>query len=459
MTPDQITAGARTVADLADYFEEFQATTGEMIRQGSASGRGYFTPGEDEVVRRLQVSYWQARNALFEVITAFRDDSELPDASRPDAFLVAFAASVVLVDAARFLRDSFESMPLVRDKLNEPEPNFGVPAMAYQTVQRSLTNPRHVWHLYHARRYFDKHRAELGTRASDPLLGPVLAVIERLVDRVRVPVARYVKAGLRVRGRRSAGWLRHGLLGRAVYGVQKLVSSMAADVSTRPGHRPMLPEPIAGELSALLRPGDVLVTRKEHVATNYFLPGYWKHAALYLGPPAALEQLGLKDHEHVRPRWSRLADPDDPQPRRVLEALKDGVWIRSLASPFSVDSVVAMRPRLDSPEVAEGLARALFHEGKPYDFDFDFNRSDRLVCTEVVYRAFDGVGNIIFELTPRAGRMTLAAKDLIGMSLDGTHFDLVATFAPSHDPQLRTGPAAEALLRRTQPEEGDGVTE
>ena len=31
------------------------------------------------------------------------------------------------------------------------------------------------------------------------------------------------------------------------------------------------------------RPGDVLVVRKEYAATNYFLPGYWPHAALVIG--------------------------------------------------------------------------------------------------------------------------------------------------------------------------------
>jgi hypothetical protein len=448
MTPEQIAAGARTVAHLASYFEEFKGTTREWIEEARAGRRGYFAPTEEEAVRRLQVSFWLARNALFEVVTSFRDDAELPEELRPAAFLVAYAAAVLLVDAARFLRESFEPLPLVRHKLNEPEPQFGIPEGTYDTVQRSLTSTRHAWHLYHATRYFDQCAAELRAEAADPLLVPVLAVIERLGSRVRVPAVRYVRAKLRVRTRRTIGRLRYGLLGRALYGVQKLVSSMAAEISTRPGYHPNLPEAIAARLRRLLEPGDVLITRKEHVATNYFLPGYWKHAALYLGTPEELTRLGIADHEHVRPRWSRLLASDGPDSDHVLEALKDGVWIRSVASPLSADAVVAIRPRLSPDDVAEALARGLFHEGKPYDFDFDFTRADRLVCTEVVYRSYDGVGGVGFPLTRRAGRLTLSAEDLVGMSLARAHFEPVAVFAPADDSRLVRGKKAKATLTR-----------
>ncbi len=76
----------------------------------------------------------------------------------------------------------------------------------------------------------------------------------------------------------------------------------------------------------------MIICRKEHAITNYFLPGYWKHAALYLGKPAELEGLGIADHENVRPRRARLLSPNTSHPHRVLEAMKDGVLIRPMAS-------------------------------------------------------------------------------------------------------------------------------
>lgn len=448
MTPEQITAGARTVAHLGDYFEELKQAAGRLIEEGAAGRRGYFTPTEEEAVRRLQVSYWKSRSALFEVVDSFRADTELVEELRPAVFLVACGAAVLLVDAARFLRESFEPLPLVRQKLNEPEPYFEIPGGTYDTVQKSLTSPRHAWHLYHAMRYLDEHAAELRARAADPLLSPVMAVIERLEHRLRVPASRFAQARARVRARRAVSRLRYGLLGRALYGIQKLASSMAADVYTRPGHQPRLPETVAARFRELLEPGDVLICRKEHAVTNYFLPGYWKHAALYLGTPAELERLGIADHENVLPRWAALLSPEDSHPQRVLESMKDGVRIRPVASPFSSDAVVAIRPRLSPGDVAEALARGLFHEGKPYDFDFDFTRADRLVCTEVVYRSYDGIGGMVFELTRRSGRLTLSAEDLLGMALERARFEPLAVFAPDHGSRLVEGEEAEAILVR-----------
>ena len=67
----------------------------------------------------------------------------------------------------------------------------------------------------------------------------------------------------------------------------------------------------------------------------------------------------------------------------------------------------------DLPEdtVRQAIERGIVHEGKMYNFDFDFFSSDRLVCTEVVYRSYDGLeGESSFELNERAGRKTLVCR-------------------------------------------------
>ena len=68
--------------------------------------------------------------------------------------------------------------------------------------------------------------------------------------------------------------------------------------------------------------------------------------------------------------------------------MKDGVKNRSLDSTFQNDAMIVIRPNLSDSDLSETIDRASKHIGKPYDFDFDFTRSDRMVCTEVIYRSF-----------------------------------------------------------------------
>ena len=174
-----------------------------------------------------------------------------------------------------------------------------------------------------------------------------------------------------------------------------------------------------------------------------------------LGDAKSLDRMQMSPQERLS-KWSAtLADDEEAEPGRVLEALKDGVMIRSLRSPLSCDAVAVIRPRLAPEDIARALARGLSHAGKPYDFDFDFARSDRLVCTEVVYRSYDGLTGIQFELTRRAGRMTFAADDLLKIALAHRYFEPVAVYAGSHRQDLAIGGAAAELLRQTMGEGGN----
>jgi uncharacterized protein YycO len=127
-----------------------------------------------------------------------------------------------------------------------------------------------------------------------------------------------------------------------------------------------------------------------------------------------------------------------------------GVRIRSINSPFSSDSAVVLRPRLETAQIAEAIARALSHEGKAYDFDFDFSTSHRLVCTEVIYRAYEGVANIRFDLQRHVSRFALSTSDLLQMALAGLHFEVVAVYATRHSPQIEIGLAAAEIVRRVE---------
>ena len=411
---------APTVIDLSEHMSRLKVAAEEFAHSTTVRERGYFGPSEDDQVAQLWVSYHMARNALFEVITQYKHGPATAQEVNLADFAVAYAAAAVLVDAGRFLRELFAEEPLVRRKLNESYELFGIRANSFDAIQMSLSDPLHAIQLYQANESYDKHEDALRELAKhDHSLAQTVAIIDRLGERLRVSPSTYARARLNERARHTYEKIVHRGMGKAIYAIQSWVSEFIGQLSTQPSHTPALPREIKSQLLERLQPGDVMVTRKEHSLTNYFLPGYWPHAALYIGDG------------------------------RVIEALADGVHERSIDSPFSVDAIATIRPQLDSDHIEQALQRARTHVGKPYDFDFDFTRADRMVCTEVVYRSFEGIGQMQFRLTRRAGRETLAAEDLLNLARQNEHFGHVALFCGSHSDQLLTDHQIEEVLQAT----------
>lgn len=420
MTPDELESAASTVHDIAAHMDRMRGSARDFHTHFPTGERGYFTPSEDDEVQHLWVSYHMARNALLELIQSLRADVGSVSTETLREFLVGYAAAVVLIDAARFLRDLFGPDEIVRRKLNESFDLYGIAAGSFDSIQMSLTNPQNALQIHEANKFFDEHLNAIRSFASEqPKLQSLLAVIDAMGDRTRVSKTDYVKAGLAEHQRQLRDYIVEGGLRKTVYAIQEWASRFVSSLTTMPGHVPQLPDNVATAMTAQLRAGDVFVTRKESAVTNYFLPGYWPHAAMYVG-------------EH-----------------RVIESLKDGVRERGLDSPFGNDAVALIRPIAEPSEIEKSVQRARSHVGKPYDFDFDFTRSDRMVCTEVVYRSYEGLGGMSFSLSRRAGRMTLSAEDLLQLALRCEHFHIQAVYCPLHCEDLIVDERMGDVLRAT----------
>lgn len=441
-----ITSAARSVIGLAPAVMGREHLTQEILDTRSASARGWFTPDEDDRVRRRFSQYLTARAGLLQTVEelapiALSDPGQFDDRDRHAAFLIAYTAACLLIRAAKALVNELGANALVQRKLNEPEPRLGIPGGQYSAIYRSVTSPFNAWRILDAVRYADARRTELETLATDARFAPVLELLRAAEPAARTPAKDFAFARLRYRlhslRRRHAGaWqsAMYALLEMA----GRIISELRNPLAGSGGGKRVTADIIA-QFGELLEPGDVLVTRHDDALTNLFLPGYWPHAALHVGPPTAKALLGVCAPERCSCTWVDAA--------RVLEAKKDGVLLRALEDTLHVDAVAVIRPRLSREELALGISRALEHEGKPYDFDFDFFRTDCLVCTEVVYRAFDGLGPVRFSLTPRAGRPTLAAEDLLDLALEGRCFEPVAVYgARGGGTDIARGAAAARIL-------------
>jgi hypothetical protein len=97
----------------------------------------------------------------------------------------------------------------------------------------------------------------------------------------------------------------------------------------------------------------------------------------------------------------------------VIEAISEGVVFTTLEHSAGADSVVVLRPRLARREIAAAIARAFAYAGRPYDFDFDFRTDSALVCTELVYKAYEpapGTAGLRLRLEEILGRTAIPAN-------------------------------------------------
>lgn len=121
--------------------------------------------------------------------------------------------------------------------------------------------------------------------------------------------------------------------------------------------------------------------------------------------------MGLAEHPAVAAKWAEFARGDDAGHEfAVIEAMSEGVVFTSVEhSVGEADAVAVLRPRLSVEQKRAAIARAFSPAEKPYDFDF-FS-SDKLVCTEVVYRAFGDM--LTLPLVEILGRKTLPALEIM----------------------------------------------
>ena len=149
---------------------------------------------------------------------------------------------------------------------------------------------------------------------------------------------------------------------------------------------------VHNEMISLLEPGDILVEKKRGTIADILIPGFWGHTALWLGDDSYLEAIGAYDSgenkmSHLQAKKHR---PYIQRGRQVIEAVFTGVIVNTLEHFLNCDTVAVLRlkdkaiPRdkTRSEAVAEIVKRAIYHAGQEYDFWFNVNTSNTIVCSE-----------------------------------------------------------------------------
>lgn len=321
--------------------------------------------------------------------------------------------------------------------LDEPAPDYGVPARAFARFKEKVIHVSTATQLYTGDNYREQVRPVLKKAgALDFALTPW--ALKEMKDASKVARGKLLKRGPALFTTAAADIVQDSTT-RAFFPVQRSVAEWMGDTRVHRLGKPLISREQVLKLLEKTQPGDIMVARQNWYLSNIGLPGFWPHAELYVGPPEQLaayfdgdaevkawlatlpgQPQALSEHlSRLFPeKWARYRGGTDEHgdALRIIESISEGVSFTGPEHGMRVDYLGVMRPRLSKKEKAQAIVRAFAYQGRPYDFNFDFFSDSTLVCTELVYKAYapaQDMKGIRVGLVDVVGRKTLPANELV----------------------------------------------
>lgn len=320
---------------------------------------------------------------------------------------------------AAFLSQHYHTLSLTRlvdnrhlkSFLNEELSEYGIPAGMYDQIESNLTNTTELVRLNAGRAYF----AILSQASND-----LDFIINSHLESIDQSLGSYGKLlsnkPLEVLEKNSFNlW----------FPIQKESTRALSYIRTTTRDYHIDPSTI-GKYKNYLQPGDILLERREWHATNVGIPGYWTHAALYIGTIDEVEEYfadipelsGQSFDSYLKNNYPEAYEQfknlhEDGYSRSVIESKRPGVILMSLEASTNADALGVLRVKnISRSEQFKVITQALNYLGKPYDFDFNFVTDNALVCSELVYKAYSGIDKLSIELSEVNGRLVVSPNQL-----------------------------------------------
>lgn len=172
------------------------------------------------------------------------------------------------------------------------------------------------------------------------------------------------------------------------YGLSMGFGNLVGLVETRKGYLNSLPRNEREELIAEMKPLDILMEKTPFRLTDKMIPGHYGHVAIWLGTEQQLKDL------HV---WDQIPAKIQAKIRsghRIVEALRPGVELNTLDHFLNIDDLLVVRDtrsNITDEYRRKAILQAVAQIGKEYDFNFDVQTHERIVCSEIAYVVYADV--------------------------------------------------------------------
>ncbi len=397
-----------------------------------------------------------------------------------EAYFLGINAKLALMVHTSKLMQYLRARPKLAKLFDEPYPPMKLPRGMLQNLAQSCIRPRNLLSLYtfHLTHLDDMRRFYRG-KGKSPIVADSAGLLKAYYDRHHELVDRLMK-----RIAKDSTWYKFALgkpisdaLGQVVAPMQKEIFTWVGDTRVKHKNDYLIKEHMLPEMHKRMRPGDLIVERRNWFLSNLFITGFWPHAALYVGTPVEVaanfdqdpdvreyfrrkDADGLTDYlkKTFPEAYKSWTSPNtvDGKTNVVLEAISEGVVFNSIEESCCADYVGVMRTRLTPLDVAKALVNAFSLYGREYDFDFDFSSESEFVCTELVTKAYapeQGKRGILFPWSTALTGKVVRANDIVRkfdheFGKNNQDLDFVY-FLKGIEPQRRAEPGTVEEFRRS----------
>jgi hypothetical protein len=202
---------------------------------------------------------------------------------------------------------------------------------------------------------------------------------------------------------------------KTLYTISKLIGNAMGSVQFRNGLLYNDPD-FLNQVLNYSKPLDIILEKTPFRLTDRSIPGYWGHAAIYIGNEIQLRELDIWDHPLVEKYQEKIK-----MGKSIVEALRSGVELNSYKHFTDIDDFALLRRKdiWEQEDAGEHIIRALSQVGKTYDFEFDVETPTSIVCSELHYTVYR---DLTFRTSTILGRNTISVDQVSYQAYSGAQF-------------------------------------
>ena len=171
----------------------------------------------------------------------------------------------------------------------------------------------------------------------------------------------------------------------------------------------------------LIEPGSIILTKTRRYLSSEFIPGKWKHSAIYLGT-----QKKVHNHFGKDSKVARLLDKyyKTGQEILIVDSNSGGVNVREMKDLSNLNDVslldgfISFGINKSKEARAKFISKALQQVGKEYDFDLRTEDKSAIYCSELLVMSLESIDIDISTYSETLGRKVISPDNLVNYIKD-----------------------------------------